>query len=632
MQIDAIEINGFQAIAPGSPVRLDEFRTRNIFVGPNNAGKSILFRCINLIRTAILDWDIEASVADKASLGFFRLPGSYGSDLWWQHLTEVGEITARIELSLEPFETEPYTVSGEFQFLKIAYPDLSKAILLVRILSSGHLCITPYLDHNMQWYPAILDGDIRPGLPIRYIYTDSYVSIKFVDELLEKFCQFLKLFASSIRVFDAVRSLDRPSGFGRTEDGSGILFDLLKRSGAETVAEQNTWASFARTVRTEVNKLLVLSGSPEIQGIKIIDRNAAKRQDPHIGEPLASQPYLGIEINDMFVELSSLGSGMAELIMIMIAIANDRLCKKIYFLEEPESHLHPGLLRRFIAQLSTYSNLQLFINTHSNVILDCLTKTDKVFQVRLEQGQTKISECSEIAQLSGAIDSLGIRASSLFQSNCAIWIEGPSDRLYIREMLMQISVEKKLALVEGSDYAFIMYGGKNLSHFQFYDEEAEEQNDDDSLGDELFSMIKISRYSAVIMDRDLSPTDDSSKLRKAKQRIMDQSSKDTIHRFCALTQHREIELDIPNRILLAAVCRACGVKPKETFTFAENTSFTNEIAGHLTKTTSEAKKIAKRLAQKKVSIAEAVCNAEETFSSPQWAYDLFDFIVRARNI
>lgn len=36
------------------------------------------------------------------------------------------------------------------------------------------------------------------------------------------------------------------------------------------------------------------------------------------------------------------------------------------------------------------------------------------------------------------LDDLGFKASDLLQSNCVIWVEGPSDRIYIKKMAQTI--------------------------------------------------------------------------------------------------------------------------------------------------------------------------------------------------
>lgn len=52
-----------------------------------------------------------------------------------------------------------------------------------------------------------------------------------------------------------------------------------------------------------------------------------------------------------------------------------------------------------------------------------------------------------------ALQDLGVRPSDLIQSNCIIWVEGPSDRVYIRKWLEILAPDLK----EGDDFIFLYY-------------------------------------------------------------------------------------------------------------------------------------------------------------------------------
>lgn len=49
---------------------------------------------------------------------------------------------------------------------------------------------------------------------------------------------------------------------------------------------------------------------------------------------------------------------------------------------------------------------------------------------------------------------IGVKASDLLQSNCVIWVEGPSDRIYIKKWIELFDGHN---LEEGLDYQFIYY-------------------------------------------------------------------------------------------------------------------------------------------------------------------------------
>ena len=67
------------------------------------------------------------------------------------------------------------------------------------------------------------------------------------------------------------------------------------------------------------------------------------------------------------------------------------------------------------------------------------------------------------------LNELGVRNSSVFLSNCSIWVEGITDRLYLKHYLKLYTDKypEKKQFRENLDYTFIEYGGGNLVHFNF---------------------------------------------------------------------------------------------------------------------------------------------------------------------
>ena len=56
-------------------------------------------------------------------------------------------------------------------------------------------------------------------------------------------------------------------------------------------------------------------------------------------------------------------------------------------------------------------------------------------------------------------------------ANCTIWVEGITDRLYFRKYLELEFESRNLNYVENLHFAFVEYGGGNITHWSFLDEE-----------------------------------------------------------------------------------------------------------------------------------------------------------------
>jgi hypothetical protein len=75
------------------------------------------------------------------------------------------------------------------------------------------------------------------------------------------------------------------------------------------------------------------------------------------------------------------------------------------------------------------------------------------------------------------------------------WVEGPSDRIYLKLWFRHRRANHQPVLIEGSNFSFVYYGGKVLSHFAFAE----------AGQDELVALIRVCRYSGVGMDLDIDP-------------------------------------------------------------------------------------------------------------------------------
>src|SRR5213078_1288701 len=115
------------------------------------------------------------------------------------------------------------------------------------------------------------------------------------------------------------------------------------------------------------------------------------------------------------------------------------------------------LQRRLVALLREGKNdaRQVAIATHSAHMIDA---ADTVVAVRLGGGRSSLAVVGD-HQLFEALRTLGYRASDLLQTNCIVWVEGPSDRIYLLHWLKAVAPD----LIEGVDFSIVFYGGALLA-------------------------------------------------------------------------------------------------------------------------------------------------------------------------
>ncbi|UST56562.1 AAA family ATPase [Pseudomonas moraviensis] len=187
-----------------------------------------------------------------------------------------------------------------------------------------------------------------------------------------------------------------------------------------------------------------------------------------------------------------------------------RNCPKhaICLLEEPESHLHPKMLRFVmdsLIEIATERHQQLLISTHSATVINIAAK-DKL--TLFEMCGSHIKSQPDRRDI---LDRLGYLASDILQANCIVWVEGPSDRTYLNYWLAGRAPE----LVEGIHYSVMYYGGRLLSHLGVA-EENEDDSEDNSA--DFINLQSLNRNSAILIDSDKSSA--KGKLRKTKERVI----------------------------------------------------------------------------------------------------------------
>ncbi len=206
------------------------------------------------------------------------------------------------------------------------------------------------------------------------------------------------------------------------------------------------------------------------------------------GQPVALIPRkdgdtLHVKIgNEAERPIERLGDGIQQLMILTLPIFQHRDQPLFLFIEEPDMFLHPGFQQVFIDLVTKHENpdLYVFVTTHSQQFLDVTLDEDKcaIFRCSKDATDDKTDELEPaftVERVARADTDLlryiGVRPSSVLFANCTIWVEGITDRLFFGRYL-ELEIKKRgLRLIENLHYAFVEYGGGNITHWSFLDEE-----------------------------------------------------------------------------------------------------------------------------------------------------------------
>jgi len=258
-----------------------------------------------------------------------------------------------------------------------------------------------------------------------------------------------------------------------------------------------------------------------------------------------------------FVKITQWSSGYLSACKLIMQLIQSR--NKIICIDEPEIHLEPRTIKRIMHIIfwlklrgeNSFHNLgfvenslkdwcevegrsinfskdsnkgvsQVFFASHSPIMVDIFLDFNKVcsiyeFKTDYEQSDIldenyKITQ-SQKTQVSCVqyidsdhfklLDNLGVKGSDILQSNGIIWVEGPSDVVYIKKWLDMFAQENNcMKFNQGYHYQFLLTNGAVLGHFYV---------DSDVENGRLINMSTISRNSYLVIDSDAIKIDDEIK-------------------------------------------------------------------------------------------------------------------------
>lgn len=427
--LEGIKIGGYRSFR--EPISLPNLSKINIIIGQNNSGKS------NVLRFIVKHLRNIASSSQGHSFSA-RLDRPYN--------LEDQKLTCEIQIKRSGVTLQRLTRSKDLQPLGLAplfraldeiwFPYISPEYGAMVVDNAKLLRIAENVNINHdEWYALYQTLFHRHGNNIQRWVTDVLELLNPGDVL-----------PKNISLIPATRSLRAHHKDATSIDGDGFhLLNGIREHGGIGLIEElfkierpDMGQEHQKERFDKINDFIRdVTGSPNL----ILDV-------PH------TKKTIRVTMDGKKLDIEDLGKGIEQL--IIIATTSTLFSKQIVCIEEPELYLHPTLQRKLLTYLEAETDNQYFIATHSAHLINSVPSS--LYHIQLKDGYSQvISEMTDATKFSACAD-LGYRASDLLQSNSVIWVEGPSDRIYLNHWIKAMDS----TLQEGLHYSIMFYGGRLL--------------------------------------------------------------------------------------------------------------------------------------------------------------------------
>ena len=202
------------------------------------------------------------------------------------------------------------------------------------------------------------------------------------------------------------------AGDATLQPNAANLAQVLNRLQSGNPARWARYVGFVRTVLPHVTQVTV----PPIPGTNNV-QILVWSVDP------------GTEREDLAVPLSQSGTGISQVLAILYVVVTADVPRTI-LIDEPQSFLHPGAVRKLFDILRLHPQHQYVVTTHSPSAVTAAAP-QALLLVHAANGESTVENLSaaETRDLRTLLHEVGARLSDVFGADRILWVEGRTEEV-----------------------------------------------------------------------------------------------------------------------------------------------------------------------------------------------------------
>jgi predicted ATPase len=170
------------------------------------------------------------------------------------------------------------------------------------------------------------------------------------------------------------------------------------------------FSSVVNSILPQVGQILVAPALNNQQRIMVLS-HAARRT----------------ERDDLAIPLSDCGTGISQVLAIVYVVLTSKT-PQVILIDEPQSFLHPGAVRKLIEFLKLNRQHQYIIATHSPTVITA-SDAQTVILVKHDGNESTLERlnAADTTHLRKYLDEVGASLADVFGADAIIWVEGATE-------------------------------------------------------------------------------------------------------------------------------------------------------------------------------------------------------------